>query len=347
MLNKLLSKLKPASNASHSPTETAMLATLASPEKTAQLIAQLTAARDAEQDYHGNPRRGLLSEKLKHLGVVAMRHHLDAERQRVLDVTKRDQASAEKALRSANEDQATALRELASHEDKRQAVVNRLAPLEAELSALQQTLVQFAQEAQIEFEAAIAQDNADAERKAAAKLFEAQQNFDSTAVLTGPLGLRIAALRSEIDAHNAIVVSRQSAADQAVQAHLVAQAELALLDYDRQAQALFEVFLVQGAAAEAAQGVDKNGLPIQAVANRIAEFEAQISSPERIVFGDAITAYNNRHLPYGLTQQIFKALMFKPDLKLLLARLEDLPEAPLAPPESTEFRAPIQADQPA
>lgn len=339
MLNKLFSKLKPSQTTTHSPAEAAMLATLASPEKTALLISQLEAARDSEPDY--SARRRHHETRLQHARLALTRHQLETERQRVASVLKRDQANAEKALQAANEAHATATQDLELHESKHLAVVKRLAPLETELLVLQQTLVKRAEDAQIEFDKAIALDNAEAESRAAIKLFEAKKSCESGSISSGPLGLRIAALQCEISTNTDAVVSNQGAVDQAAQDRLEAQAQLALVAYDRQSQALLEAYLAQRIAVNAAHAHQKPSEPTQKVFGnvKVDEFESQVSSSERIVFGERMDARSNRHLSSYITDNLCKALEFKPNLSLLIAPHEDSPAGPLEPSESNDPEA--------
>ncbi|MDD3936855.1 hypothetical protein [Rhodoferax sp.] len=328
MLNKIFSKLKPAQTINHSPAEAAMLSVLASPEKTAQLVAQLESDLDATPQH--SARRRLLVAKRDHARLALTRHQIDAERERVTSVLKRDQAKTDQALQAADEAHATATRELKLRESKRDAVVKRLAPLEAERLALEQAAVKRAAEAQIDFDAAIALDNAEAESRAAAKLFEAKEDCKHGA-LSGPLGLRIAALQREIESHADAVMSAQAAVEQAEKARLTTRAELALIEYDRQAQALLDAYVVQRIAVSAVPTHGrKPGGSLQTVLGcfPIDGFESQVSAPERIVFGGQISAYNQRHLPAHVADSLWRAMVFKPDLPLLMATFEDLPPEP-------------------
>ena len=154
MLNKIISKFKPTKAAQHSEAEVAMLALLASPEKTAQLIKQLEADVAAEQKH--TPRHTLVAEKIKQANLALSHQKLEAERHRVAELWRRDQATANKALKDAEEAHGIATNELALRESKRTAVLQRLAPLEQEHLAAQQVAGKRVEEAQSAFNAAIA-----------------------------------------------------------------------------------------------------------------------------------------------------------------------------------------------
>ena len=340
---KIFSKLKPTQTTTPNQAETAMLAVLASPEKTARLISQLEADAGSETKYS---RRHLLNKKLDQARIAQSRHEIEAERQRVASVLRRDQATVDKALEAANEAHAKTTAELALHESKRVAVVNRLAPLEAERLVLEKAAMTRAADAQIEFDAAIAKDNAEAEISAADKLYQAKKACKAGIFSNSPLGLRIAALQCEIKSHTDTVSSTQSEIDKIQQARLVSQARLALLEYDRQAQALLDVWMVQKAAIRAVMEKTNQGQSILRTLGCYAVdlFESQFSSPERIVFGGQIDVYQQRHMPISTAERLCNAMAVKPNLSILTATFEDLPAEDSEPSESAEPEADIVAE---
>ena len=341
MLNKIISKFKPTQAAKQSEAEVAMLSLLASPEKTAQLIAQLEAAVAVEVKH--SPRHTLFAEKLKQANLALSRQKLEAERRRVAELWRRDQATANKALKDAEEEHSIATNELALRESKRTAVVQRLAPLEQEHLAVQKVAAKRVEEAQSAFNAAIALDDPEAEARAAQVLYQANKECESGAGLSGPLGLRIDALKNEIQSHSDAVTSSQTAVEGAEQAVLHAKADIALLDYDRAAQALLDAFVTQRVAVANAFASNRgphdrfiSSLGAQAVDG----FEAQVSSSERIVFGGSIDAYNQRHLPRHVVDQLWRE--GKPNLVILMANPDDLAAESLA--SHAEESAPVTED---
>ncbi|OLP05155.1 hypothetical protein [Rhodoferax antarcticus] len=327
MFKTILSKLKPAQT-NLSRAEEAMLTTLANPEKTAALVSRFEAALTAAPDY--SAVRRFEESRLVQARLAMKRHVIDSERQRVAAVMQADQAICDQDLQTANENHATALRALGLCDSRREAVLKRLEPLEAEQTALGQAALQRAAAAQIEFDEAITTAAPEGEAIAATKLFQAQKDCEGGSVLNGPLGLRIVALQREIQAVSDAMDLQQSAVDQAAQARLDAQAALASLEYDRQAQALLEAYLAQRIAISAAQALQKPGAPTKVFWNqKIDKFESQISSTQRIIFGGDIDP-RTRHLSNYAIDDLCRALEFKPNLSLLVSEFE------AAQPESIE-----------
>lgn len=343
MLTKLISKFKTAQPTNQSPAESAAADMISTPEKAASLLAQIEVARDAEEKY--SPRYNLLSKQHEQVSSVLRRHATDAERTRVAGVVQRDMAAAEKALTAAHEQHAIASGNLSTALAKREALLTRLQPLEAEKIQAQQQVEERALTAQKEFDGAIAVGDVAAEKLAADALYQAKNDCQSGSALMGSIDLRINAVRNELEIAADLVSVQETAVAQADQARLIAQAELALLEYDRQAQALFDAFLKQRVAVSAYMDcLPRVAYQSTHFSGRMVDhFEAQISSPERIVFGSSISVYNNRYLPASTYMPAVYAAGAKLDLAVLAASVDDLPEDP--PCEPVNLSDPATADQ--
>ena len=343
MLNKLISKFKATQTAAPNPAHAAAADAISTPEKAASLVAQLVAARDAVETH--SPRHRFFSNQLQEARRVLKRHELDEERKRVASAVQRDMAAAEKSLSLADEQRAIASSNLNTALAKRQALLTRLQPLEAEKAQAQQQAEEHALFAQKEFDSAISAGDIAAEKLAAAALYQAKNDCQSGSALMGPIDLRINAIRGELVVASDIVSVQEAAIAQAEQARLIAQAELALVEYDRQAQSLFDAFLKQRVAVDACMAslpnTEHRRHPFSG--RTVDQFEAQVSSPGRIVFGSSIDAYNNRYLPSHTYMPAVYAAGAKPDLAVLAASVDDLPEDP--PTEPVNLPDPATADQ--
>lgn len=331
MLNKLISRFKAPQAATPNPAHVAAADTISTLEKAAGLVAQLEAARDAEEKF--SPRHRFFSKQHEEAARALKRHELDAERKRVASAVQRDKAAAEKSLSLADEQHAIASGNLNTALARREALTTRLEPLEAEKTQAQQQAEERALVAQKEFDAAISAGDIEAEKLAAAALYQAKNDCRSGSVLMGPIDLRINAIRSELAIASDLVSVQEAAIAQADQARLIAQAELALAEYDRQAQSLFDAFLKQRVAVNACLA----SLPNTAYRSHpfngraVDQFETQVSSPGRIVFGSSIDVYNNRYLPAHIYMGIFEAVSAEPNLAVLAASVDDLPAETVEP----------------
>lgn len=320
MLKKLFSTFKATESATTNPEEAAAADAISTPEKVAALLARLDAEIAAAEPKFGNQYK-LLRRQHDQATLAALRHQIEAERQRVAAVVKRDKAQAEKTLADANEQHAGAVARLGALQAKHQAAADRLEPLEAELKKAKQQAGERAVQAQKAFDAAIAKGDEVAETAAAETLYQAQEELKRGGTLGGPLGLRIGALRRELEAAAAAVDAAAGSVEEAEHACLRAKAELAFVEYDRQAQALLDAYLAQRAAA-AACGTGPKARSINSSA--AGTFEVQICSPERIVNGRRMDAYNKRVLPGSIVASLLDAVTKTPNLKVLAARVEDL-----------------------
>lgn len=319
MLSKLIARFKADEPVAQNTDEIAAADAISTPEKVAALLARLDA--DIAAEPHFGSRYRLLRSQHDQATLAALRHQIEAERQRVAAVVKRDKAQAEKTLADANEQHTAAVARLGAVQAKHQAAADRLEPLEAELKKTKQQAGERAAEAQNAFDAAIATGDEVAETAAAEKLYQAQEELKRGGTLAGPLGLRIGALRRELEAVAAAVDAAAGSVDEAARACLRAKAELSFVEYDRQAQALLDAYLAQRAAEAACVGdPEARSINRRAVGN----FEVQICSPERIVNGLRMDAYNRRILPVYIIASLLDAVTKTPNLKVLAARVEDL-----------------------
>lgn len=331
MLNKLISKFKATQAATPNPAHAHAADTISTPEKAASLVAQLEAARDAAEQH--SPRHRFFSKQHKEATRALKLHELDAERKRVANAVQRDKAAAEKSLSLADEQHAIASNNLSTALAKRQALMARLQPLEVEKAQAKQQAEEHASIAQKAFDAAITVGDVAAEKLAAAELYQAKNDCQSGSVLMGSIDLRINAIRGELAIASDFVNVHEVAVAQAEQARLIAQAELALVEYDRQVQSLFDAFLNQRVAVNACLASLPNtahrSSPFSG--RSVDQFETQVSSPGRIVFGSSIDVYNNRYLPSHVYMDIFEAARAEPNLAVLAASVDDLPEEAIEP----------------
>lgn len=335
MLNKIISKFKTPDVATQDPAEAAAAETISTPEKTAGLLARLEAARDAETKH--SPRHQLLSKQHQQASFAAQRFQIEGERKRVAGVVQRDKATAEKALAEADGQHAIATDNLKTAQAKYQALAARLQPLEAEQKNYQQKVQERVTTAKTEFSAAITAGDDVAEAVAAEKLFQANVAGLPGASLSGPLALRIEALCNELQLAADIVTVHEKAIEQATQARLQAKAELALVEYDRQAQALLDAYVAQRVAVAAAFASNQTTHAVFRTAAGwcpVDQFDLQVSSPERIISGARMDAYNNRHMPVFVLTGIIDAMKATPDLSILAARPDDVSGMS---PEETEL----------
>lgn len=332
MLNKLISKFKTPDVVTQNSAEAAASESISTPEKTASLLARLEVVRDAETKY--SSRHQLLSKQHQQASFAAQRFQIEAERKRVAGAVQRDKATAEKSLDAANDQHAIATDNLKTAQVRHQDLAARLQPLEAEQKNYQQKVQERVTTANTEFSAAITAGDDAAEAAAAEKLFQAKMAGLPGASLSGPLALRIEALCNELQLAEDIVTVHEKAIDQATQARLKAKAELALVEYDRQAQALLEAYVAQRIAVSACGGVTIPGAGwvTDFRGRTVDKFDVQISSSERILLGARIDVYNNRHLPSHVVTGIIEA-MTAPDLSIIAAKVEDLPNIPAEPVE--------------
>ena len=326
MFSKLIAKLKKSDTNTRTAAETAALASIDTPEKARGLVSYLEAEKNAARKH--SPRYNLLCKQHEQAEIAAHCHEIEAERNRVAQVIQRDQATAQKALTDANALHAGALASLKAAQQKTSAIAARLQPLENELQAKQLSAEASAAAAQIEFNAAIAKGDQAAETMAAEALYQAQQACKNGPALEGPLGLRVEALRREMAAIELAVGAAEKEIKEAHQAQLDAHAAIALIEYDRQTQALLDAFFIQKTAVWNAMAqrpthahqVTKVALGL----NPVEMFEPQVSSTERIIFGSRIDVYNQRHLPSYVTDWAWLSLKAPPDLAVLATNAQDV-----------------------
>ncbi|CAN5353942.1 hypothetical protein BH10PSE16_BH10PSE16_43410 [soil metagenome] len=228
----------------------------------------------------------------------------------------RDKANGEKSLEKAKQAFASADRVFLEKQSRHLAVLARLVPLESQLTlAIQGTADQLSA-AQSAFDAAVLKGDEPAEMVAAEKLYELKAGTKNPA---GPLQLRLAAIRrEEIEANNALATAEQEK-NEANKAILHAQADLALVEYDRQVQALLDAYVAQAiAVAKCSDKVSPTAI--------IHLFQAQVSSGERIVFGRRMDNFNNRHLSAFVVRDMIADMTKEPDLAILGANVEDIAE---------------------
>lgn len=321
MLSKLIAKFKTPEPVAKNPEEARAAALIDTPEKAAALVANLETALDAEPEFSWR-RRQLLKDQREQAALAVRRFENEAERQRVAAVLQRDKAQGEKALSEASGALARANDQLNAAKAKHQAAADRVAPLEVELQKSKQQAEDRVAQAQAAFEAAVGKGDEAAEALAAESLFQAQEDRRRGGPQAGPLGLRIGALRREREQAAAAVATAQAGAEDAQQAVHLAKAELALVEYDRQVNALLDAFLAQRVAIVAC-GSGKNAAAVRAAC--VNNFQVQASKPERILHGRGLTGYNNRYLPGYTVDSMLVAATKAPDLKVLALKLEDLP----------------------
>lgn len=325
MLKKLLSTFKVLQPLTQNPAETEAADAISSPEKTAALLVRLEASIATYAETPNSPRRMMLRSQHGQAMLASRRHAIESESQRVAAATQRDKANGEKNLEKANQAFAGVDRVFLEKKARHLAVLARLEPLEAQLTLAIQGAVDQLSAAQAAFDAAVLKGDEPAEMKAAEKLYEIKARTLNPA---GPLQLRLAAIRrEEIEAINALAAAEQKKSE-ANKAILRAQADLALVEYDRQVQALLDAYVAQAIA------VGKCSDRVSPSA-KIASFEAQVSSGERIVFGGRMDNFSNRHLSAFVVRDMIADMTKEPDLAMLAANVEDIAELP---PESDEDR---------
>lgn len=200
----------------------------------------------------------------------------------------------------------------------------RLEPLESQLALTIQNAADSLGSAQAAFDAAVLKGDEPAEIAAAEKLYQMETEGKTAA---GPLQLRLEAIRrEEVDAKNALAAASQAKQD-ANNLILQAKATLALVEYDRQAQALLEAYVTQAIAVKASGC--KRGLKA---------FDVQVFSAEHIVGGRGMDAYNNRRLPGYAIDGLVTTMSTEPNLAILATTVEDIAEPQSEPlPEPPNF----------
>ena len=316
MLKKLLSTFKVLQPSAQTPAEAEAADSISTLEKTAALLARLDASIAALADTPNSPRRTMLRKQHAQAMLASRRHAIESEGQRVTAATQRDKISGEKSLEKAKQAFASAERVYLEKQSRHLAVLARLAPLESQLTlAIQGTADQLSA-AQAAFDAAVLKGDEPAEMKAAEKLYELKAGTRNPA---GPLQLRLAAIRrEEIEANNAMAAAEQEK-NEANDAILHAHAELALVEYDRQAQALLAAYMVQAIAVKKVSNKVSPSAKIDA-------FSAQVSSGERIVFGKRMDNFSNRHLSNFTVRDMVNDMTTEPDLAILGTNVQDIAE---------------------
>jgi hypothetical protein len=319
MLNKLISKFKTPEVVTQTPAEAAAAESISTLEKAELLENQLDAAQRAENG--PSPRRELLRKQMKQAWIAVQHHRMADEKTRVAALMKADKISADMAIKAANEAYPVAASYLVAEQEKHHSIAARLVPLEAGLNKARQQVKDGCATAQKEFDAAIASGDEVAEVAAAEKLFKAEKLSNQDAPLSGPLELRIAALRRELAAADARVSAAEVDLEDASQACLKANAELALLEYDQQAQALFEAYLVQRRVVNACGDGVNLSFP------KVNDFVFAVSCRDRITFNSAMHEKNGR-LSCDASNEFINALTSTPNLSVLATNVNELPATP-------------------
>lgn len=317
MLVKLLSKFKASHPAAQNPAETKAAQSIGTAEKTAALLIQLEADRAAAKS--GTERHKVICKQQKEAELARGQHQIESERQRVAATIERDKASGQKALEKAQESLASADAALLKSQARNRAVLARLEPLEAQLTQAKQDAADQLNAAQKAFDTAVISGDESAEVAAAEKLYQLKTESNNPA---GPLQLRLGAIRNEeIEVKNALAAAEQEKHD-ANKAILRAKADLALVEYDRQVQALLDAYVTQRIAVNAC------GEKIYSMPDL---FGAQVGSAERIMFGKKIDGYSQKVLPKYAVEKIISDMSAEPDLAILAINAEDVAE-PLPEP---------------
>lgn len=270
----------------------------------------------------------LIRSQIEEVKLAIIHHAVNDERARVEATFKRDSLTCAAAKSQAQESHCAATEKLQEANAKHQVIIDRLTPLQDELARSRVAAKEAAKTAQANFDAAIAAGDTSAETIASERLYQALKATDVGGT-SGPLTLRIAALQRELDATVQAVIAAKdflAAADKAI---AYAEADFALLDYDRQVQNLLDAWVIQKAAVLSTMKHDQARKKFMSTTGAFAVdlFELQISSHERILFGLKMDVYNRRHLPIWICDQLVKAAMGTPNLEILAAKVEDLPVA--------------------
>lgn len=326
MLKKLLSTFKVLQPSTQNPAETEAADAISSPEKTAALSVKLEAEIAALADTPNSTRRMMLRKQHEQAMLAGRRHAIEAEGQRVAAVTQRDKAKGEKNLEQAHQALASAERVLLEKQSGHFAVLARLEPLETRLSLAIQGAADQLSAARSAFDAAVLNGDESAEMVAAEKLYELEAGTLNPA---GPLQLRLAAIRREEDKAKKELTAAEQGKNKATQAVFQAQAEIALIEYDRQVQALLDAYVAQAVAV--AKCPDRLSPSV-----KVGPLGVEVSSAERIVFGNRIDSLASRRMlsPF-LVRDMINDMTATPDLAILGINVQDIEELPT---ESTNDR---------
>lgn len=328
MLSKLLSKIKTTPMPAQNPAEAAALESISTVEKAEALQTRLKAAQDA-CDHSMPVRRNLLRRQSEQVDLAIRRLQIEHERDRVASVMQRDKARYDEDLKRAEDDLARADVELKTRQDQHGAVADRLKPIEAALAQIAVDAAARVEAAQRAFNAAVVQGDEAAETAAAEALIQAKNESNSgTDVKSGALRLRLEAIRRE-EAEAGDAVGAATQALQAAQAAILqAKAELAVLEYDRQAQALLNAYIAQHNAVAAC------GSSLVGSRHRVETPEISIGSVERIMFSDRTSDYNKKRMPLYMVHGLANSMAAAPDLSVLAANADDVVEPPPEPLDS-------------
>ena len=320
MINKLLSTFKTRQPETRTAAENEAAKSISTPEKAAELKARIQVAINTADAGSNLALSALLRSQLEQATLACRRHDIETECQRVAAALQRDKASGERDLEQAQKSLASTDQVVTKQQDRHRAVVARLAPLESQLALTIQNAADNLASAQAAFDAAVLKGDEPAEIAAAERLYQMETEGKTAA---GPLQLRLAAVRrEEVDAKNTLATALQAKQD-ANNLILQAKANLALVEYDRQAQALLDAYVTQAIAVGACSAMRISKVNI---------FDVQVSSAERIVHGKVMNSFNNRHLPGYVIDGIVTTMFAKPDLAILATRVEDIAE-PLPDPQ--------------
>ena len=327
MINKLLSTFKNRQTDAPSAAENEAAKSVSSPEKAAELLARLQADFAATEFGSTPARRNILSKQVEQAKLACSRHDIETERQRVTAAMQRDKDGFEKDLEQAQKSLTGAYQALVKQQDRHRTVLARLEPLQSQLALTIQNAADNLISAKNAFDAVVLTGDEPAEIAAAEKLYRMEVEGKTA---TGPLQLRLEAIqREEIDARNALATASQThqAAGNGI---LQAKAALALLEYDRQAQALLDAYVTQAIAVRACGST---------AMSHVSVFDVQVSSAERIIFGKKMDAFNNRYLPDYFVDAIVKSMFAKVDLGILAIKVQDIAE-PLPEPQEDMVAVP-------
>ena len=311
MINKLLSTFKTRQSDTRSAAENEAAKSISSPEKAAELLARLQAAIEIAEQGPDLVLRSMLRNQREQAAIACRRYGIETERQQVVAALQRDKASGEKDLEQAQKSLVIADQVVTKQQDRHRAVLARLEPLESQLALTIQNAANSLHFAQAAFDAAVLKGDEPAEIAAAEKLYQMEAESKTAA---GPLQLRLNAIRrEEIDTKNALAAALQTKQD-ASNSILQAKAALALVEYDRQAQALLEAYVTQATAVDACGAMARRKVQV---------FDMQVSSAERIVGGKGVS---NGRLPGYVMDGIVSAVSVEPNLAILATRVEDIAE---------------------
>ena len=100
-----------------------------------------------------------------------------------------------------------------------------------------------------------------------------------------------------------------------------AKAALALVEYDRQVQVLLDAYAAQAAAVAKCSGA-------LTPAMKIGPLDIDVSSTERVVFGNRIDALSRRRMPSPfLIKDMINDMTATPDLAILGTNVQDIEES--------------------